>query len=188
MSQIRQIEAHITRAGYKLFKNRHTFRVAETVRAKSMDRRRENGGVRNLVARSGMVAWGLALFTVPVSVGAESPLVDSAFEYQERSTIENIPLRSIEEDVLADTVIEGGLAAPAAGVPVTPATDDDFYLDPLALQPRDSRTDLGRSEIPVDIRFSNPKSIPGQTHGNNYSIRPPENRSYDALNINMTER
>ena len=141
-----------------------------------------------MAARSGIVAWGLALFAIPVSVGAESPLVDTAFEYEERSTIENIPLRSIEEDVLANTVIEGGLAAPAAGVPVTPATDDDFYLDPLALQPRDSRTDLGRSEIPVEIRFSNPKSIPGQIHSNNYSIRPPANRSYDALNINMTER
>ncbi len=146
------------------------------------------GAVRGLAARRGIVAWGLALLAIPVSVGAESPLVDTAFDYEERSTIENIPLRSIEEDVLASTVIEGGLAAPAAGVPVTPATDDDFYLDPLALQPRDSRTDLGRSEIPVEIRFSNPKSIPGQTHGNNYSIRPPANRSYDALNINMTER
>lgn len=153
-----------------------------------MDRRREIGGVRGLAARSGIVAWGLALFAMPVSVGAESPLLDTAFEYEERSTIENIPLRSIEEDVLANTVIEGGLAAPAAGVPVTPATDDDFYLDPLALPPRDSRTDLGRSEIPVEIRFSNAKSIPGQIHRNNYSIRPPANRSYDALNINMTER
>lgn len=111
-----------------------------------------------------------------------------AFKYEERSTIENIPLRSIEEDVLANTVIEGGLAAPAAGVPVQPGKEDDFYLDPLSLQPGDSRTDLGRSEIPVDIRFSNPKSVPGQTHSNNYVIRPPENRTYDALNVNMTER
>jgi len=153
-----------------------------------MDRCTEIGAVRSLAARSQFVAWGLAVFAIPMSVGAESLAVDDAFEYEERSTIENIPLRSIEEDVLANTVIEGGLAAPAAGVPVKPATDDDFYLDPLALQPRDSRADLGRSEIPVEIRFSNPKSIPGQIHGNNYSIRPPANRSYDALNINMTER
>ena len=68
------------------------------------------------------------------------------------------------------------------------ATDDDFYLDPLALQPRDPRTDLGRSEIPVEIRFSNPKVIPGQSHGNNYVIRPPENRTYDTLNTNLTGR
>src|SRR5690554_6719432 len=82
------------------------------------------------------------------------------FELEQRSTIDTIPFRSIEEEALANTVIEGGLEAPAAGVPVQTASDDDFYLDPLALQPRDSRTDLGRSEIPVDIRFSNPKLIP----------------------------
>lgn len=113
---------------------------------------------------------------------------EEAFGYQERSTIENIPFQSVEEEALANTVIEGGLAAPAAGVPTSPAGDDDFYLDPLALQPGDSRTDLGRSEIPAEFRFSNPKSIPGQSHSNNYVIRPPENRNYDALNINMTER
>ena len=86
------------------------------------------------------------------------------------------------------TVIEGGLEAPAAGVPVQPRTDEDFYLDPLALQPRDPRTDLGRSEIPVEFRFSNPKSIPGQTHGDNYMIRPPTNRNYGAFNTTTTER
>lgn len=112
----------------------------------------------------------------------------AVFEFEQRSTIDTIPFRSIEEDLLANTVIEGGLEAPAAGVPVQSARDDDFYLDPLALQPRDSRTDLGRSEIPVNIRFSTPKVVPGQTHSNNYSIRPPENRSYDALNVNMTGR
>lgn len=112
----------------------------------------------------------------------------SAFEFEQRSTIDTIPFSSIEEEALANTVIEGGLEAPAAGVPVQATRDDDFYLDPLALQPRDSRTDLGRYEIPVDIRFSNPKMVPGQTHSNNYSIRPPENRTYDTLNVNMTGR
>jgi hypothetical protein len=113
---------------------------------------------------------------------------DKAFEFKERSTIDSIPLHSLEEDALANTVIEGGLAAPAAGVPVQPGKDDDFYLDPLALQPRDSRTDLGRSEVPVNIIFRDPKSIPGQTHSTNYVIRPPENRTYDTLNINLTGR
>lgn len=112
----------------------------------------------------------------------------AAFDYRERSTVDTIPFRSMGEETLANTVIEGGLEAPAAGVPVQPRTDEDFYLDPLALQPRDSRTDLGRFEIPVEFRFSNPKSIPGQTHSNNYMIRPPENRTYDTQNINMTGR
>ncbi|MCM0613610.1 hypothetical protein KFJ24_14090 [Marinobacter sediminum] len=126
-----------------------------------------------------------------VTTAQSEPTVKSesgAFNYEERSTIDSIPLRSIEEEVLANTVIEGGLAAPAAGVPVQPGKEDDFYLDPLSLQPGDSRTDLGRSEIPVDIRFSDPKSVPGQTHSNNYVIRPPQNRNYDAHNVNMTGR
>ncbi|MBW4934806.1 hypothetical protein [Marinobacter sp. F4206] len=145
------------------------------------------GRIRRLLGRS-VTLVGAAALSLLAAAQSEIPAKDSAFEYEERSTIHNIPLRSIEEDALANTVIEGGLSAPAAGVPVKPATDDDFYLDPLALQPRDSRTDLGRSEIPVEFRFSNPKSIPGQTHSNNYVIRPPENRNYDALNVNMTER
>lgn len=118
------------------------------------------------------------------SAGTDAPV----FEFEQRSTIDTIRFRSIEEEALANTVIEGGLEAPAAGVPVQSTGDDDFYLDPLALQPRDSRTDLGRSEIPVEFRFSNPKRVPGQSHSNNYSIRPPENRSYDSLNVKMTER
>lgn len=132
----------------------------------------------------------LALALSPASLLAQTADDGShdAFDYRERSTMETITLRSMGEETLANTVIEGGLAAPAAGVPVQPRTEEDFYLDPLALQPRDSRTDLGRSEIPVEFRFSNPKSIPGQTHSNNYLIRPPENRTYDTQNINMTGR
>ena len=136
---------------------------------------------------------GAALLALPLMLLMALPAYaqsedDAAFEYEERSTIDTIPFRSVAEEELANTVIEGGLAAPAAGVPVQQATDDDFYLDPLALQPRDPRTDLGRSEIPVEIRFSNPKVIPGQSHGNNYVIRPPENRTYDTLNPNLPGR
>ncbi len=136
---------------------------------------------------------GAALLALPLMLLMALPAYaqsedDAAFEYEERSTFDTIPFRSVAEEELANTVIEGGLAAPAAGVPVQQATDDDFYLDPLALQPRDPRTDLGRSEIPVEIRFSNPKVIPGQSHGNNYVIRPPENRTYDTLNTNLTGR
>ena len=156
-----------------------------------MDR---NAGVMKIgcsFVRMVNVAGGAALLALSALAVAQSeaPANEDAFDYEERSTIHNIPLRSIEEETLANTVIEGGLSAPAAGVPVKPATDDDFYLDPLALESDDRRTDLGRFEIPVDeFRFSNPKSIPGQTHTEQYRIRPPEPRIYDALNINMTER
>jgi hypothetical protein len=139
---------------------------------------------------AGCAAFLVALL-LPLPLAAQTASADDgteAFEYRERSTVDTIPLRSLEEETLANTVIEGGLEAPAAGVPVQPRTDEDFYLDPLALQPRDTRTDLGRFEIPVEFRFSNPKVIPGQTHSNNYSIRPPENRTYEAQNINMIGR
>lgn len=157
-----------------------------------MGMRSECGKTEGSASNSLALAGLAAILMCPVlTLAEEASSADSevsAFRFEERSTIHNIPLRSIEEDALANTVIEGGLVAPAAGVPVRPRTEDDFYLDPLALQPGDSRTDLGRSEIPVEFRFSNPKSIPGQTHSNNYVIRPPENRTYDALNINMTGR
>ncbi|WP_449285920.1 hypothetical protein [Marinobacter sp. PE14] len=153
-----------------------------------MGMRGEAGNVQSrgntVLVLAGLLA---AAFSAGVAV-AQSDTQDSAFQYEERSTIHTIQLNSMEEETLANTVIEGGLAAPAAGVPLKPRVEDDFYLDPLGLRPGDSRTDLGRSQIPVEFRFSNPKSIPGQTHSNNYVIRPPENRTYDALNINMNER
>ncbi|HET8849588.1 MAG TPA: hypothetical protein VFM78_06870 [Marinobacter sp.] len=138
------------------------------------------------LAGAGLAA--VALVTPPMALAETASDDRVVFEVEERSTIDTIPLRSIEEEILANTIIEGGLEAPAAGVPVQVTRDDSFYLDPLALHPNDTRTDLGRSEVPVDIRFSNPKVIPGQTHGTNYSIRPPENRTYDALNVIMVPR
>lgn len=128
---------------------------------------------------------GVSAQTVPVAQDSER-----VFDYEERSTMHTIPFQSLDQDALSNTVIEGGLAAPAAGVPARPVTqpDEDYFLDPLALQPRDERTDLGRHEIPAEIRFSNPKSIPGQSFGNNYVIRPPENRTYDTLNTNIQGR
>lgn len=152
------------------------------------------GKLKRVLWHPVVIAGCVAAFVFPVAAMAQSEGISKqgadgdAFQFKERSTIDSIPLHSLEEDALANTVIEGGLAAPAAGVPVQPGKDDDFYLDPLALQPRDSRTDLGRSEIPVNIIFRDPKSIPGQTHSTNYVIRPPENRTYDTLNINMTGR
>ncbi|WP_227512823.1 MULTISPECIES: hypothetical protein [Marinobacter] len=149
------------------------------------------GRTRNVQSRLSKPLVLAGLIAVPVFTGgafAQSDKQDPAFHYEERSTIHTIQLNSMEEETLANTVIEGGLSAPAAGVPLKPRVEDDFYLDPLGLRPGDSRTDLGRSQIPVEFRFSNPKSIPGQTHSNNYVIRPPENRTYDALNINMNER
>ncbi|MCL7942966.1 hypothetical protein [Marinobacter sp. ATCH36] len=139
------------------------------------------GGLYSSRAAIGVATLVVALSPLVWAQTSEDTVAGGAFNYEERSTLETIPFNSMEEESLANTVIEGGLEAPAAGVP-------DFYLDPLALQPRDPRTDLGRNEIPVEFRFSNPKSIPGQTHGDNYIIRPPTNRSYGAFNTTTTER
>ncbi len=122
-----------------------------------------------------------------VTAAQESAEGEPAFGYQERSTVHTIGLASMAEESLSDTVIEGGLSAPAAGVPVA-GGDEDFYLDPLALQPSDNRTDLGRSEIPADIRFSNPRNIPGQVHGNTYAIQPPTNRNYGSFGASVSAR
>ena len=146
------------------------------------------GGFDSIKATIGVAVTIMALPSLVCGQTVENTSGGAAFNYEERSTLDTIPFRSMEEESLANTVIEGGLEAPAAGVPVQPRTDEDFYLDPLALQPRDPRTDLGRSEIPVEFRFSNPKSIPGQTHGDNYIIRPPTNRNYGAFNTSTTER
>ncbi|WP_111498553.1 MULTISPECIES: hypothetical protein [Marinobacter] len=114
---------------------------------------------------------------------------DTPLDTNARTTMQTIPFESLDAAGLADTAIEGGLAAPAAGPSSASASpEDDYYLDPLALQPRDERTDLGRYEIPAEIRFSTPKEIPGQTRGSNYVIRPPQNRSYDALNTRVQGR
>lgn len=138
--------------------------------------------------RSGCIPAFLLLMVAGLANAQTSSGENEVFEVEERSTLETISFSSIAEEALSETVIEGGLAAPAEGVPVQQVGPGDLYLDPLAMQPVDGRTDLGRSEIPVEFRFSTPKSVPGQTHSNNFVIRPPENRSYDTLNTNITGR
>ena len=146
------------------------------------------GGIETVRITIGVAAVVVALSPL---VEAQSNKVEGgAFSYEERSTIDSIPFPSLEEESLANTVIEGGLEAPAAGVPVRPGTNEDFYLDPLALQPRDRRTDLGRTEIPVEFNFSNPRQIPGQTWGNQYQIvpQPRSNRTYESFSSTTTPR
>lgn len=137
------------------------------------------------------VLLGSAAIAVISSVPVAAQTIEGgAFTYEERSTIDNIPLRSLEEESLADTAIDGGLEAPAPGVPVKPRTEEEFYLDPLALQPRDRRTDLGRTEIPVTFRFADPREVPGQTRINQSLIVPQRdtNRTIDSFQLNTTPR
>ena len=148
------------------------------------------GGFEIIRISIGAAAVVVALSPFVLAQTSENKVEGGAFSYEERSTIETIPFRSLEEESLANTVIEGGLEAPAAGVPVRPRTEEDFYLDPLALQPRDRRTDLGRTEIPVEFNFSNPVNIPGQTRTNTYNIIPQQQsgRTYESYNATSTPR
>jgi hypothetical protein len=148
------------------------------------------GGIETVRLSIGVAAVAMALSPLVVAQTRENKVEGGAFSYEERSTIHTIPFRLLEEDSLSNTVIEGGLEAPAAGVPLRPRTDEDFYLDPLALQPRDRRIDLGRSEIPVEFNFSNPKVIPGQTRSNQYQIvpQPQANRTYESFSSTTTPR
>jgi hypothetical protein len=148
------------------------------------------GGIETIRVSIGVAAVVVALSPLVFAQTSNSKVEGGAFSYEERSTIDNIPFMSLEEESLANTVIEGGLEAPAPGVPLRPRTDEDFYLDPLALQPRDRRIDLGRSEIPVEFNFSNPKVIPGQTRSNQYQIvpQPQSNRTYESFNSTTTAR
>ena len=140
-----------------------------------------------------LMRFTAAAMTAAVSVFAqaqsEAPSGAEAFEYEERSTLETIQFDSIEEETLANTVIEGGLEAPAAGVPLRPisADDTDSYMDPLALEPRDRRTEQDRNELPVEYRFNFPREDASRP-AVNLPINLPSNRTYEALNVNTIER
>lgn len=152
----------------------------------SVQRHRQTFGA----AFSALLALSPGMLAAQQAQGAADGDEQAGFNYEERSTVTTIPFESLDQDTMSNTAIEGGLEAPAPGVAARPVSnpDEDYYLDPLSIQPRDERTDLGRFEIPAEVRFSAPKKVPGQTFGNNYVIRPPENRTYDALNTNVQGR
>lgn len=162
--------------------------VAKASCHESREENKENKEMESMNRSTVLVLFTLAgLYSAGIYAQDAAQESEDPFGYRERSTMDTIPFQSLEEESLANTIIEGGLEAPAAGVPVA-ETEEDFYLDPLALQPSDNRTDLGRSEIPVEIRFSNPRVIPGQVNGNTYSIQPSPGRTYNTYGANVTTR
>lgn len=146
------------------------------------------GRFHTLLMRFTAVSLATAVSAV-AQAQSEAPSGEEAFEYEERSTLETIQFDSIEEETLANTVIEGGLEAPAAGVPLRPisADDSDSYMDPLALDPRDQRTDQDRNELPAEYRFNLPREDAGRPVVN-LPVNLPSNRTYEALNVNTIER
>ncbi|MCH8498335.1 MAG: hypothetical protein LAT63_07645 [Marinobacter sp.] len=109
----------------------------------------------------------------------------------ERSTLQTIPFLPLTDDSLSDAMIEGALGATAAGPGGSGdggSVADGGRFDPLALEPRDTRTNLGLNEFPVDIRYRNPRDVPGVTFSDRYVVQPRENRNYDTLNTNVRGR
>ena len=62
--------------------------------------------------RPPLMAGMVLAITVLVPAVVQAQSAESAFEPEQRSTIDTIPFRAIEEEALANTVIEGGLEAP----------------------------------------------------------------------------
>jgi len=128
----------------------------------------------------------IATMTVTCVHGEEA--ASGVFQFKEKTTLGTIQLQSIDDESLAGTVIEGGLAAPAEGIPVSPgAEDDDYYLDPLAIAPRDDRTDEERTEfLPGELLSgSDPASaalLPLPL------LQLPTNRTYETFEARITPR
>lgn len=110
----------------------------------------------------------------------------------ERSTVDTIPFKPMDQAALADTVIEGGLApidgsAPATGNPL--AENFSPFTDPSVLPLDDTRSGFNRFSLNVEINYQDPKNIPGIEFGNSYNMAPlPSNRTYDFYEFTTTER
>lgn len=118
-----------------------------------------------------------------------------ALQPEERSTIDTIPFASLDSKELSDTVIEGGLAPPAAGeagqtVPQSPTNDVSPFNDPSA-HVDSTITDIqARSGAAPDtfrVIFSNPQNLPNVQRGNTFLIQPQTNRR-ELSNITTTPR
>jgi len=110
-------------------------------------------------------------------------------EHKEKSTLETFRLNAIEETELSEAFIAGGLEPTSAGNSKQSPQPVTMYEDTSLLLPQDRQTDLGRFEIPVTVRYSEPRHVEGNVYGNNYVIAPdPGNRHYQQFNANAYER
>lgn len=111
---------------------------------------------------------------------------------EERSTVETISLQSLDRDALADAVIEGGLAPSAAGwAPQNEGVREQIpaLTDPLALTINDDWAGPDHFYLQIDIRYQDPKNVPGIEFGRTYNIAPqPSNRTYDYFESTTTVR
>jgi hypothetical protein len=138
-----------------------------------------------------VVTLSVAALALPVLAQAQASS-GSALTLEERSTVETIPLQSMGQQALSNTVIEGGLAPSASGRPPPPSpTSENFspFTDPLLLNIGENRTSANRFPLNFEIQYQHPKNIPGIEFGRSYNIAPqPPNRTYDYYQFNTIER
>lgn len=143
----------------------------------------------------GSPAFGLlaaALLVMALSPAALAQVQKSgSLTLEERSTVDTIPLQSLDQEAMAGAVIEGGLAPGASTRSESDTLTEDFspFFDPLLIPVDDNRTGANRFPLEVDIRYQDPKNIPGIEFGRSYNIAPPlPNRTYDFFESRTTER
>ena len=88
--------------------------------------------------------------------------------HKEKSTLENFPLQSLEQEDLASAVIGGTLDAPAAGNEEESPQLSNFM--PKEMEPAEDLSDMGRYNVPAafDIR-PQPAAVEGRTYSWDYT-------------------
>lgn len=89
----------------------------------------------------------------------------ATMEPREKSTLETFPLRSLDQDDLAEAAIGGALDAPASGGETEPVPAQVMQYMPRELESLDDRSDMGRHRVPVTVEVrAQPVAIEGRTY------------------------
>lgn len=122
----------------------------------------------------------IALIFVTLALSGGNALADNTLEHKEKSTIDNFPFEALEQEDLAEAIIEGGLEPTAAGgqentAALTPVLGEQFDSDV-----RDQQSDLGRTGVPVTINYKEPRVVPGVTYTYTRHFSENSNRTYSG--------
>lgn len=128
-------------------------------------RLRDNSRKQRVGISAGWLMASLAgVLYVTAAAAEEMPL--GAY----KSTLETIPLQSLESDDLAEAGIPGSLEAAAAGESIE--VPEELKKTRNDLDPRDTREDLGRFNVPAQfINRPDPMAIEGKTYNYDYIYR-----------------
>ncbi len=109
-----------------------------------------------------LVAGSLLLTNISVSADSKR-LVEPATEHKKKSTIDTFPFPQMEQDDLAQAVIEGGLEPPAAGGATAGEKSASKSDAKIGLDERDRRTDFDYQTTSVKFNFRMPRYTPPGT-------------------------